>query len=242
MKIVELLKAKQEDLRANPPVTIAFLGDSVTQGCFECYLDQNDGIETVFDYSNAYSTRVREILNRMYPKVQVNVINSGISGDSAVRGVLRVERDVLAYRPDLAVISYGLNDSMGGLEKLDNYTEALAKIFASLQEAGVETVFLTQNFMCSMDSPLLSNEYPKLKRIAQKAQIIQNDGVLKAYFEAAKRICAEYGVRVCDLYTIWEKMSAAGVNTTDLLSNYINHPIREYHVYAAIKLVETFLD
>ena len=37
MKIIELLKQKQEGLIKNKPVTIAFLGDSVTQGCFECF-------------------------------------------------------------------------------------------------------------------------------------------------------------------------------------------------------------
>ena len=194
----------------------------------------------MFDYPNAYSTRVREILNRLYPKVQVNIINSGISGDGASRGLLRLERDVLAYHPDLVVISYGLNDSMGGMDKLENYTEALAKIFALLREAGVETVFLTQNFMCETESPFLDNE--KIKKVARSAQRVQTEGVLKAYFEAAKRVCAEYGVRVCDLYAVWEKMSAAGINTTNLLANYINHPIREYHTYVAIKLVETFLD
>ena len=240
MKIVELLKAKQADMRANKAVTIAFLGDSVTQGCFECYEEADGHVETVFDYPSAYSTRVREVFNRLYPKVQVNIVNSGISGDGASRGVLRLERDVLAYHPDLVVISYGLNDSMGGMDKLENYTEALAKIFAMLREAGVETVFLTQNFMCETESPFLDNE--KIKKVARSAQRVQTEGVLKAYFEAAKRVCAEYGVRVCDLYAVWEKMSAAGINTTNLLANFINHPIREYHTYVAIKLVETFLD
>lgn len=241
MKIVELLKAKQADMRANKAVTIAFLGDSVTQGCFECYRETGGEIETVFDYPSAYSTRVREVLNRLYPKVQVNIINSGISGDGASRGLLRLERDVIDYHPDLAVISYGLNDSMGGLDKLDKYTDTLAQIFSALNEAGIETLFLTQNFMCDVESPHLGDD-PKLKKVAEKAQRVQTEGVLKAYFEAAKRVCAEHGVRVCDLYAMWEKMSAAGVNTTDLLANYVNHPIREYHAYVAVKLVETFLD
>lgn len=35
-KIIEKIKAKQENLQKNEAVTIVFLGDSVTQGCFEC--------------------------------------------------------------------------------------------------------------------------------------------------------------------------------------------------------------
>ena len=48
MKIIEKLTAKKE-MFPNPPVTIAFFGDSVTQGCFECYTLENDRLETVFD-------------------------------------------------------------------------------------------------------------------------------------------------------------------------------------------------
>ena len=115
MNITKLLNEKQKSLSGAKPITIAFLGDSVTQGCFECYTTSNTSFDTVFDYKSAYSTRVREILNTLYPTVQVNIINSGISGDSAPNGLKRIERDVLSYNPDLVVVSYGLNDSVFGI-------------------------------------------------------------------------------------------------------------------------------
>lgn len=46
MKILEKFQNKQKNLIINAPVTIAFLGDSVTQGCFECYFDQNNNVQT----------------------------------------------------------------------------------------------------------------------------------------------------------------------------------------------------
>ena len=49
MKIKEKLAAKAKDNWNAAPVTIAFLGDSVTQGCFECYTTDGGGIDTVFD-------------------------------------------------------------------------------------------------------------------------------------------------------------------------------------------------
>ena len=58
MKITELFNEKQNNLKSAKPITIAFIGDSVTQGCFECYV-KGDKIVPVFDYKNAYSTRVR---------------------------------------------------------------------------------------------------------------------------------------------------------------------------------------
>ena len=123
MKILQLLKQKQSDLAGCKPITVAFLGDSVTQGCFECYETSPESVETVFEAKSAYSARFKELLNLLYPSVQINIVNSGISGDYASGGFARLERDVLSYSPDLAVVSYGLNDSCNGAEKIGEYTE-----------------------------------------------------------------------------------------------------------------------
>lgn len=241
MKIIELLKQKQEGLIKNKPVTIAFLGDSVTQGCFECYLTGPDSLQTVFDYKSAYSTRVREILNLLYPSVQINIINSGVSGDSAPVGLQRLERDVLSYNPDLVIISYGLNDSTGGKEGIGKYTSALEEIFSQLKKKNIETIFLTQNYMNTKTSPHLKEElFINLSKTF--ASDVQNSGVLKAYFAAAREVCEKYGVKICDLYPVWEKLEKAGVDVTELLANKLNHPIRELHYYMAMKIVETILD
>ena len=49
MKIVEKIVEKQNSNSTCPGVTVAFLGDSVTQGCFEIYKKTETQIETVFD-------------------------------------------------------------------------------------------------------------------------------------------------------------------------------------------------
>lgn len=235
MKIIDLLKNKKQDLYGQKPVTIAFLGDSVTQGCFECYLTNETSIQTVFDYKSAYSTRVKEILNILYPEVQINIINSGISGDSTAVGATRIERDVLPFNPDLCVVSYGLNDSCGG--DIQSYKNSLDKIFKTLKSNDIETIFLTQNAMCDHVSCHLTDKL--IKDLAANLSLIQNNGSLKEIFDAAKSVCRENGVTVCDLHPVWEKLFACGVDTTELLANKLNHPIREYHYYIAIKLIET---
>ena len=93
MKIIEKIAKKSADIYGAKPVTIAFLGDSVTQGCFECFFDEV-GVQTVFDAQSGYAQRVKEILNTLYPNAQINIINSGISGDNAVNGNNRFERDI----------------------------------------------------------------------------------------------------------------------------------------------------
>ena len=240
MKIAELLKEKQANKRAAKPITVAFIGDSVTQGCFECYMTSETSLETVYDYKSAYSTRVGEILHLLYPSAQVNIVNSGISGDNAQGGAERFERDVLSYDPDLVVISFGLNDSVNGSDGIPAYVGALEKMFSALRERGKEAIFLTENYMCTKTSPHIMRE-PKFVSLSNAFGKVQREGELAEYFAAAKDACEKYGVKVCDLYSVWEAMSAAGVDTTELLANKLNHPVREFHYYMAMKLVETML-
>ena len=208
MNITEKLNRKKS-LREFPSVTIAFLGDSVTQGCFDCYIDENGNIETKFDYANAYSTRVKEYLNILYPQVQVNIINSGISGDNAAGGLGRIERDVLSFLPDLTVVSFGLNDSMSGINGLDSYTENLEKIFGILKENNSEIIFLSQNFMNTKVSCHLKDE--KLRNCAKDTMRIQNEGILKAYMNAAIGVAKNFDVKVIDSYSMWAAMDGENV-------------------------------
>ena len=240
MKIIEKIKNKQSDLQSNEPITIAFLGDSVTQGCHECYIKSNGHLETIFDYNSAYSTRLRELLNFLYPNVQINIINSGISGDNATSAANRIKRDVLRYCPDLVVVSFGLNDCGAGLDNLDNYANALREIFKQIKESGAECIFLTQNYMATKVSCHIKDEF--FVNLARQLSEIQNSGVLKKYFEKAKEVCSDMSVDVCDLYEVWEKLEKAEVDVTELLSNKMNHPVKEYHYYIAIKLLEKIIE
>lgn len=239
MKFIELLAKKQNDLYGARPATIAFLGDSVTQGCFELF-ESGRAIDTVFDNKSAYSTRVSEILHTFFPKAHINVVNCGISGDNAQNGLSRLDRDILPYRPDLVVVSYGLNDCGNGMGGLEKYTAALDGIFKHVKVTGAECIFMTENMMNTHVSCHLLN--PRFIEIAEGTAKRQNEGILDAYFEAAKKVAEENGVRVCDCYAKWKAMAAAGVNVTELLSNYINHPIRDLHYLFAYSLIETMLD
>ena len=240
MKIIEKLNAKNKDIKNAPPITIAFIGDSVTHGCFECFWIGDGNLDTRYDASSAYATRLWEMLHVLYPKAQINIINSGVSGDNARGGNARFERDVANYSPDLVVISFGLNDAGGGDDNLPRYRENLAAMFEKTAATGAECIFLTENMMCTKVSCHLPDE--KSKALAEYLSRTQNSGMLKKYFDAAKEVAAAHGVTVCDIYSAWEKMNAAGVDTTELLANKFNHPIETLHYYTAIKLIETMFE
>ena len=69
MKIVKKISEKAKDRFGKKIPTIAFLGDSVTQGCFEIYKINETSIETVFDKNCAYHNYVEKILSVIYPDV-----------------------------------------------------------------------------------------------------------------------------------------------------------------------------
>ena len=76
MKITKLLTQKSRDNMNYPGVTIAFLGDSVTQGCFELYKKSSTEYETIFDKNSAFHAYIAKIFAVLYPTVPVNIINA----------------------------------------------------------------------------------------------------------------------------------------------------------------------
>ena len=240
MKIVEKICKKQQNLSLNPAVTIALLGDSVTQGCFECFTKEDERVETVFDADSSYGSRLKSMLNLLYPTVQFNFINAGISGDSAKGGLKRLDRDVLAYHPDLVILGFALNDSTQGEGALDDYKSAMTEIIQKVKAQGAECIVLTPNAMNTGISCHLKEK--ALLKIAKQLQKIQVSGLLDKYAEAAKAVAAENGAVVCDVYSVWKKMIAAGVDVTELLANKLNHPVRQMHYMTAMMLCECILD
>ena len=90
MKIIDKILAKNSSLNDHRQPVIAFLGDSVTQGCFEIYVEQGQ-LLTTFRAEDGYVAKVKKLLGMLYPAVPVNVINAGISGQNAELGLARLE-------------------------------------------------------------------------------------------------------------------------------------------------------
>ncbi len=218
-------------------VTVAFLGDSVTQGCFELTPKADGAFADVCDRKHGYVQYFSDWMAMLFPTVTVNIIHAGISGDNARRGLQRLERDVLRHAPDLVVVCYGLNDCGDSERWIARYVDALAAIFDRIQETGSEVIFLTPNMMNSTVSPFLPGA--QLTEFAQATAQRQSSGLFDAYIAAAKAMCAEKNVPVCDCYAVWKAFHAGGVNTTELLANKINHPIREMHRIFAYELIKT---
>lgn len=240
MKILEKLARKQKDVFSDNAATIVVFGDSNTQGCFECFMNEQGQIDTVFETENSYGAKLKHILQILYPKAQINLINSGISGDNATNALKRVDSSVLQYKPDLVIVSFGTNDAGGGLGALEQYKNSMEEIFRKLKDIKCDVIFL---------SSVLKNTYVSnrlidstLRKIAQKQVALVEQDIDGIYFNAAKKLCEKYGFVYCDCYAKWKRMYENGVDTTNLLSNSLNHPIRELHWLFACSLVETIFE
>lgn len=235
MKIVEVIKEKQKNLHKSRMPVIAFLGDSVTQGCFDLYV--KDGVlKTYTEAEKGYPEKVKVIFRMLYPEVPITVINAGISGDSAKGGLDRLDRDVLNYNPDIVVVCFGLNDAGRAEEGLDAYINSLKSIFAQTKNSGAEVIFMTPNLRTTK---LQERRFEEIfNKTAEDVAQNENEGWLVKYLESAREICMEEKVPVCDCNRIWKTFKDNDVNINNLLSNKINHPTEEMHWIFAYELVK----
>ncbi len=240
MKITERIKKSSENLIENRPIVIGFLGDSVTQGCFELYRTGDSSIETEFRSYEAYHSKLKRILEEVFSSVPINIINAGISGDNAVSGKKRLSRDIIPFHPDLVVVCFGLNDVNGGMEKLPDYAEALDAIFKELTAAGIETIFMTPNMMGTRVSVEIVDPY--IHSVASGITSHQIDGDMDAYMAKAREVCEQNHIPVCDCYEKWKKLEENGADVTRLLANRINHPIENMHWLFAVSLFEMMME
>ena len=244
MRFVSLLNQKNNNAFETRPATIGFLGDSITNGCFEvlpAFTEKGeDGFDVIFDTESAYSSDLRKILNRLYPKAQINFINAGISGDNAHNGFLRMERDLLPYHPDLTVVCFGLNDCTNRQEGLQRYSDSLEMIVRRLKQSGSEVILMTPQPVCTRVHTQLKGNM--LRELASDLADIFEKGILDSYMQQVKQVAHEENVPLCDVYSKWMTLYQNGVDITDLLANYLNHPARDMHWLFAMALAETIFE
>ncbi len=236
-KFLEKVRKKAENPMDASPLLLAFLGDSVTHGCFEIVEKSAGRIDCIYDHEAVYHHRLKKKIETVFPNCPVGILNAGISGGNAQQGAQRVQRDVISAHPDLAIVCFGLNDAGGGDEGLPVYRDSLCSIFRQLREAEIATICMTPNMMCQYVSPQLSGDW--VIRTAKSAANTQTGGVMDRYMQAAREVCRQERVTVCDCYADWKRLESLGADVTWLLSNYINHPTREMHELFAARLFET---
>lgn len=67
MKVTEKLIERNHSTGNTRPVLIAFIGDSVTHGCFEVEIEHDECFDIAFDSMSAYPYLLKRKLDSLYP-------------------------------------------------------------------------------------------------------------------------------------------------------------------------------
>jgi len=205
------------------PNGIVMFGDSTTA--------QRPGV-----VEKVYAQRVAEALQGVASSLTIH--NAGIGGNTTKDALARMDRDVLAHRPKIVVIQFGINDSAIDVWKNPPANESrvspqefeanLRKIIDRTRAAGAAPILMTAN-------PLRWT--PKLKELYGKPpyDVSRADGfeapTLVRYNEITRRLAAELHVPLVDIHQEFQQ------HDTDRLLLDGMHPNDAGHALIAQRLV-----
>lgn len=204
------------------PVLIVAFGDSVTAG------------ENPVD---VYHAQLHKLLEARYPGSRFEVINSGVGGETATGGLARIDKDVIAYQPDLTLIAFGLNDcAEGDLAGLPQFEENIRSLVDQTRTGtSSDIMLLSTNWMPTHATDAIPEQWA---HVTEMFLHLQNDGILAAYGQRLSEIAASEGIAFGDVYGGWANLAASGVDTTAMLVNGLNHPDAEGGKLAAAVILK----
>ena len=197
-------------------LTIAFLGDSITA---QKPKDFRDGKGSFVDrFATCMETKYpdRKVIVTPGETVvsaadkQIVIVKAGVGGDNSGQGLARIDKDVLAHKPDLVVIMFGANDENGppgGPNKVPpkKYAENLSAMIDRIQASGGEVIIMT----------------PSMKTIGWSSTA----GNLNEYAAMGRQVAAKKKVCLVDNFQAWEDLPKRGYNYIVFLGTCINHPV-----------------
>lgn len=159
---------------------IVFFGDSIT----DCDRDRSDAKSL----GNGYVKVLADKLRPIYPDMDIELLNKGISGNEVCDLLARVQRDVIDEKPDAVVIMIGINNTIHQFKygKELNYKQFerdLVALITKLKEAGIVVIFLEPFLLPAPDK----------KRMR---------AVFNKELEIIHRICVE----MCDEFVAYDEM------------------------------------
>jgi len=190
-----LLPALNGKLNEGDPVKIVCFGDSVT------------GVYYHTGGRRAYTEILRLRLSDAFPKNSIEAINAGISGNTTVNALERIESDVLAHKPDLVTVMFGLNDMTR--VPLEDYRTNLKTIVERCRAAGAEVVLCTPNNVEDTEGR------PTAK--------------LLEYCTVIREVAEEQKVPLADCYATFEDIRQKGGRKWALMMSDEIHPNMDGH-------------
>ena len=180
------------------PVRIITLGDSITKGVRE-------GVRA----EETFSAILEAALTKQ--GVDAAVTNVGIGGERTDQALARLDKDVLAKKPQFVTIMYGTNDSY--IDKgaktsrltVEQYRDNLRTLVARLRAAGIVPILMTEPRWGDKAGPNGIGEHPNVR--------------LEPFVAVCRDVARDQKVPLVDHYEAWSRKRAEGIDigswTTD---------------------------
>lgn len=114
------------------PVTLGFIGGSITQGSLASEPTRN------------YASQIAAWWGQRFPNASLSVVNAGLAGTGSLLGAFRVGADLLSKDPDLVIVEFSVNDASADADAyegllrqiLDHRTAPAALLLFMMWEKG----------------------------------------------------------------------------------------------------------
>ena len=124
-------------IAAGEPVTVVALGSSSTAG------------HGASRPENSYPSRLAAELRGRLDGAEVRVINKGVGGDTAEKMAARIDSDVLAAHPDLAIWQVGTNDVLHDADPADD-AAIIREGVARMKAEGIDVILMDMQYAPSV--------------------------------------------------------------------------------------------
>jgi lysophospholipase L1-like esterase len=151
-------------------------------------------------------------LHKVYPLAKLEMLNAGISGDTTVDALQRIQASVLAKKPQLVVVEFLLNDVVK--VSPSDYRDNLVRIVKELRSSGAEVILCTPNLIYPEDPTR------PLTRVV-------------AYVDIVRRVGAELHVTVADVYRAFEQIRSQNAWVWTTTMDDTLHPNLRGHIVVA---------
>ena len=182
-------------LKRKAPVTITLLGDSISTGC------NASGWAKAAPYQPPYQDLLAMNLKAVHGSA-ITLHNFSVGGTSTDWGVKNIDK-VVATRPDLVILAFGMNDSSG--RPAAQYRANILAMIEATRRTVPEAEFI-------LVAPMLGNaDWITLKQ-----------ELFPQYRDALASLCGP-GIALADMTKVWSGM-LKHKKDRDLTGNGVNHP------------------
>lgn len=193
----------RRDLESGADATIVCFGDSITAG---------------YAVRRGFPSFLLESLRQRFLDSKIEMINSGICGDTSQDGLGRLDWAVLSYEPDLVTINFGINDCV---------------LVLSLEEFEMNLVEMVRRIRAGPDSEILLLSSQPLESPPYDQRVLD-------YYQTVERVAKEMNVGFVDVYGAWMKRVQAGMPLDSLILPGLDHPNEAGYRIIAEELMSLF--